>query len=284
MKAILNDGTEIECTPKELLELKAAGLLGKQVFKETIKAPEKKKEAIQFDFEKKTVKFEEHKRRKGSINWTALEDKIIKEFYTNRRTSKKLRGKEYENLCNLLEGKRKSQISERAFHLGLTGNAPHKNDKVIKEDKRKSSNVERFTFMNQRANSYMKKMGWNREQAYAQSATDWKNGRKGLSTTTKIYQKTTNESVGFPIFPKLTESGQNLLESIVRNVIGIKGTITYKEICYVGLKENSWNVSLWKDFVEEFISRSNVISKSFNVDNKFVAETASNGYLSIKYE
>jgi hypothetical protein len=292
MKVKLNDGTEIECTLTELIELKKAGLIsGTQPVQKSIII--KQPEII--------VKQPEHKKY-HHINWPENEDNILREFYINRKRGVKLKGKEYRMLCSILAHRTKTQISARAENLGLTkitGLVPKKGSVVVAElpgmgkikAKRKTSEwnkaqSDRFSFMGKRMAYYMKQYNWGREKASQQSAIDWNNNKGIIAGENKVQVK--NDSlkiVEFPKFHMLSEIGNKTMEEITKNIIGIGGSITYKEIQYVPLAINGgcWTVTLWKEFVNEFITKSEQIADSFFKPNRFKMIVGENNFITIRY-
>lgn len=281
MKAKLNDGTEIECTPVEFIELRKLGLVNDSPKQDASIISEGKP----FDL-KKLLPTQQTKGRRSRLNWEVTEDNIIKEFYTNRRHGKRLKGPEFRKLCAVLSNRQKFQISKRAVELGLVnmkGTPPVA--KVAKVDNRGNRNVERFQFMNKRANEYMRQYpNWNREKAYVQANADWNNQKLSLNPEQPIQKKIDNKIVEFPRFRMLTLSGNKILEDITKNIIGIGGSISYREAQYLPLESgDSWTVTTWKEFVNDFITKSEQIAQSFMTINKFKVRVGENGYITIKY-
>lgn len=292
MKVKLNDGTEIECTLSELLELKEAGLVSggtqKPVQKTIVVAPK---------IEEPTLKKRHH-----HIDWPETEDNIIREFYVNRKRGVKLKGPEFKNLCSILSHRTKIQIGKRAAELGLTkivGSLPKQNSVVVAElpglgkirAKRKPSEwnktqSDRFSFMGKRMSHYMKTYNWSREKASIQAAADWKSHTGIVAGDSKVQVKSNKlKIVEFPRFKMLSEQGNRTIEEITKNVIGIGGSITYREIQYVSLAVNGgcWTVTLWKEFVNEFMTHSEQIADSFFKPNRFKMIVGENNFITIRY-
>ena len=291
MKVKLTDGTEIECTLEELLELKKAGLIlsgAQQPIQQKIIVAEQPKQILNIE--------------KHHTNWLATEDNIMKEFYINRKRGLKLKGPEFRNLCSILSHKTKIQIMKRAKELKLTkivGVIPKTNSVVVadlpgvgkirasrKPTEWNKSQSERFTFMGKRISYYMKQYNWSREKASIQASTDWNNDKGIISGINKNQVKSNKlKIVEFPKFKILSEQGNKTIEEITKNVIGIGGSITYREIQYVSLAVDGgcWSVTLWKEFVNEFMTHSEQIADSFFKPNRFKMVVGGNNFITIRY-
>lgn len=149
-----------------------------------------------------------------------------------------------------------------------------------------SANKDRFVFLNTQANAYMKRYNWGRDKAWAQAVDDWNNKKTTLtySATGQIKAPAVKPLVEFPRFSMLSQSGNKIIEDMAKNIIGINGTLSYREIQYVQLKDEAlWTVTKWKEFVEEFLRFSTQISDSFMAPNKFKMRIGDNGFITIKY-
>jgi len=111
MKMVLPDGTAVECTTDECIELKSKGFLNSE---KKDKTEIKVKRMAKFIKELQPTKTIKNLARK---HFSRQEDKIISQVWNERKNKIRLTNKEYKNLENLIPGRTRKTIGARLFRL-----------------------------------------------------------------------------------------------------------------------------------------------------------------------
>jgi len=154
----------------------------------------------------------------------------------------------------------------------------------ILSDENRIKSSERMKYIYSRSKNLQQQYNYSWEKAFRFASTEW--NEKNLQPTTynkQIKSTTPQKIIEFPKFRELSSEGNVVFEQIVHNIIGIHGSISYKEIMYVALQNDTWTVNKWKEFVEDFMKNSSQVADSFSVPNKFKVNVGGNGYVVIKY-
>lgn len=91
----------------------------------------------------------------------------------------------------------------------------------------------------------------------------------------------------FPVIKIIDDMSQQVLQSMMKNIIGVQGRLTYHEVCNALMVEpmsnnGMWSGKVWHYFVAEVLQKSGQIADYFGVKNKFKHVTIG-GFEAIQY-
>lgn len=304
------DGIDIECSVEEFKELKKLQQMKKVEEIEPIESTVSEVEIeVSNGFEIETNELEEIenalkdddkdeklkpktqkdtpqiRRIKGYSNcaWNDEEDNfIIKNFKYG-----------YEYLSKCMPHRTSTSIKQRKSLLKRNGKLDKIDKNEVKEKNiKKSENdgrVVRGRFITKRRNYYMNTYNWSPEKALKQACVDWNSGSAPIgfsNTNTEIKKpKVTikSEDLELPALYPLSDNGMLLLEKVITNITLTK-KITYFDVKKLETEHNEeWTGWMWRQFIDDFITRSDKIAKAFNIENKFSHDKDEQGYDIIVY-
>lgn len=145
----------------------------------------------------------------------------------------------------------------------------------LSEEKDDNYIEKRRKFLDHRAKVLVKQYGWSYEKAriYATNEYEGKKTKKFV-----VPEK-------FPEFSMVSKSSLHIVEEMVRQMIGNKGKIEFRDMFSIVTDsgDNFWEAHKWQQFMAEFLANSDTIAAYFGAENKFNIQKNARGYDIIKY-